>query len=64
MVAVLNSDSGSFSTYADRAIGRWAGFSIGWLYWCTLAMPHGLGSHVAGKILNNWFPVYSGSGFI
>ena len=25
--------SGSFSAYADRALGRWAGFSIGWLYW-------------------------------
>ena len=23
--------SGSFSAYADRALGRWAGFSIGWL---------------------------------
>ena len=32
-MAVLNPDSGSFSTYADRGIGRWAGFSIGWLYW-------------------------------
>ena len=31
-MSVMNPDSGSFSTYADRAIGRWAGFSIGWLY--------------------------------
>ena len=55
-MAVLNPDSGSFSTYADRAIGRWAGFSIGWLYWCTLAMLMGWEAYVAGKILNNWFP--------
>jgi GABA permease len=55
-MAVLNPDSGSFSTYADRAIGRWAGFSIGWLYWCTLAMLMGWEAYVAGKILNSWFP--------
>ena len=28
-MAVAQPDTGSFSTYADRAIGRWAGFTIG-----------------------------------
>ncbi|XVQ07360.1 hypothetical protein ACQP1W_32775 [Spirillospora sp. CA-255316] len=28
-MAIANPDTGSFSTYADRALGRWAGFSIG-----------------------------------
>lgn len=32
-MAVANPDTGSFSTYADQAIGQWAGFTIGWLYW-------------------------------
>lgn len=32
-MAAAQPGSGSFSTYADRAIGRWAGFSVGWLYW-------------------------------
>lgn len=32
-MATSSPDTGSFSTYADRAIGRWAGFTIGWLYW-------------------------------
>lgn len=32
-MAVASPDTGSFSTYADRSIGRWAGFTIGWLYW-------------------------------
>ncbi|WP_017349876.1 amino acid permease [Pantoea sp. A4] len=32
-MAVLHPDSGSFSTYATKAIGPWAGFTIGWLYW-------------------------------
>lgn len=55
-MAVLNPDSGSFSTYADRAIGRWAGFSIGWLYWSFWTLLMGWEAFVAGKILNNWFP--------
>lgn len=32
-MATANPDTGSFSVYSDRALGRWAGFSIGWLYW-------------------------------
>ena len=56
-MAVLNPDSGSFSTYADRAIGRWAGFTIGWLYWCSWALLMGWEAYVAGKILNSWFPL-------
>ena len=32
-MAAANPDTGSFSTYADRAIGPWAGFTVGWLYW-------------------------------
>ncbi|GAA5020014.1 GABA permease [Acinetobacter puyangensis] len=55
-MAVLNPDSGSFSTYADRAIGRWAGFSIGWLYWCFWTLLMGWEAYVAGKILHDWFP--------
>ncbi|ECE6725745.1 amino acid permease [Acinetobacter ursingii] len=55
-MAVLNPDSGSFSSYADRAIGRWAGFSIGWLYWCFWTLLMGWEAYVAGKILHSWFP--------
>lgn len=32
-MATSSPDTGSFSVYADRALGRWAGFSVGWLYW-------------------------------
>ena len=55
-MAVLNPDSGSFSTYADRGICRSAGFSIGWLYWSFWTLLMGWEAFVAGKILNNWFP--------
>ncbi|MBS4101821.1 amino acid permease [Tsukamurella paurometabola] len=32
-MATAHPDTGSFSTYAEKALGRWAGCSIGWLYW-------------------------------
>lgn len=32
-MATANPDTGSFSVYSDRALGHWAGFSVGWLYW-------------------------------
>ncbi|MEP9382816.1 amino acid permease [Nocardioides cheoyonin] len=32
-MATANPATGSFSVYSDRALGRWAGFSVGWLYW-------------------------------
>lgn len=56
-MAVAQPDTGSFSTYADRAIGRWAGFSIGWLYWYFWALLMGWEAYVAGKILHLWFPM-------
>ncbi|MDF7676239.1 amino acid permease [Neisseriaceae bacterium ESL0693] len=56
-MAVAHPDSGSFSTYADVAIGRWAGFTVGWLYWYFWALLMGWEAYVAGKILNEWFPM-------
>ena len=32
-MAAINPTSGSFATYAREAIGPWAGYTIGWLYW-------------------------------
>lgn len=56
-MAVAQPDTGSFSTYSDRAIGRWAGFTIGWLYWYFWALLMGWEAYVAGKILHLWFPI-------
>lgn len=55
-MAVANPDTGSVSTYADQAIGRWAGFTIGWLYrwFWVLVIP--IEALAAGHVLNNWFP--------
>ena len=55
-MATSSPDTGSFSTYADKAIGRWAGFTIGWLYWWFWALLMAWEAYVAGMILNTWFP--------
>ena len=34
-MATANPSTGSFADYARRALGGWAGFSVGWLYWYT-----------------------------
>lgn len=62
-MAVAHPDTGSFSTYADRAIGRWAGFTIGWLYWYFWALLMGWEAFVAGEILSSWFPMIPVWGF-
>lgn len=55
-MAAASPDTGSFSTYADRAIGRWAGFSIGWLYWWFWVLVIPLEANAAATILHSWFP--------
>lgn len=55
-MAVASPDTGSFSTYADRAIGHWAGFIIGWLYWWFWVLVIPLEAVAAGTILHAWFP--------
>jgi AAT family amino acid transporter/GABA permease len=55
-MAVANPDTGSFSTYADQAIGPWAGFTIGWLYWWFWVLVIPIEALAAGNVLHNWFP--------
>ncbi len=55
-MAVASPDTGSFSTYADRAIGPWAGFTIGWLYWWFWVLVIPLEAIAAAAVLNTWFP--------
>jgi len=55
-MAVASPDTGSFSTYADRAIGHWAGFTIGWLYWWFWVLVIPLEANAAATILTAWFP--------
>ncbi|WP_433557210.1 GABA permease [Pseudonocardia xinjiangensis] len=55
-MAAARPDSGSFSTYADHAIGPWAGFSVGWLYWWFWVLVIPLEATAAATILNSWMP--------
>ncbi|MEU6392731.1 amino acid permease [Streptomyces sp. NPDC046939] len=55
-MAAARPTSGSFSAYADQALGRWAGFSIGWLYWFFWVVVLAVEATAGAKILNGWVP--------
>lgn len=42
--------------YAEKALGRWAGFSAGWLYWFLLVVVLAVEATGAAKIANGWVP--------
>ncbi|MFC5804228.1 amino acid permease [Streptomyces formicae] len=48
--------SGAFSVHAERALGRWAGFSVGWLYWFMLVVVLAVEATGAATIANGWVP--------
>ncbi|XOD70332.1 MAG: amino acid permease [Sodalis sp. (in: enterobacteria)] len=54
-MAVAQPDSGSFSTYAAQAIGPWAGFTIGWLYWWFWVLVIPVEAIAGADILHTWF---------
>ena len=56
MVAARPS-SGTFSTYAEQAFGRWAGFAIGWLYWFMMIMIMAVEITGASAIVAQWFAI-------
>lgn len=53
-MATAQPDTGSFSTYADRALGRWAGFSVGWLYWWFWVLVIPVEATAGALILSDW----------
>ncbi|GGU75672.1 amino acid ABC transporter permease [Pseudomonas laurentiana] len=55
-MAVANPNSGSFSTYAGEAIGPWAGFTIGWLYWWFWVLIIPVEAIAGADILHAWYP--------
>ncbi|WP_218019499.1 amino acid permease [Nocardia arthritidis] len=54
-LATASPDTGSFSTYASRELGSWAGLSVGWLYayhWCvTVAFEAIAGAAIASELV-------------
>ncbi|MFM9614849.1 amino acid transporter [Streptomyces sp. V2] len=55
-MSVANPTSGSFSAHADRALGPWAGFTIGWLYWFFWVVVLAVEATAGAKILESWIP--------
>ncbi|HET9927604.1 MAG TPA: amino acid permease, partial [Rubrobacter sp.] len=56
-MAVAQPTVGSFSDYSRMALGNWAGFSIGWLYWYFWAIVVGFEATVAAGILGQYVNV-------
>ncbi|OBK10643.1 amino acid permease [Mycobacterium asiaticum] len=54
-MAAANPATGSFADYAATALGGWAGFSVGWLYWYFWVIVVGFEAVAGGKVLNYWF---------
>jgi len=48
--------SGSFSVHAERALGPWAGFTAGWIYWTLLCVAIATEATAAAKIMTGWLP--------
>ena len=55
-MAVANPRVGSFMEYAREALGSWAGFSVGWLYWYFWAIVLAVEAVAGAEILQNWLP--------
>ncbi|MCE1179650.1 MAG: amino acid permease [Micrococcales bacterium] len=53
-MAANHPSTGSFSDYARRALGDWAGFSTAWLYWYFWVIVVGFEAVAGAKILNYW----------
>lgn len=56
-MAVANPSTGSFADYARAALGDWAGFSVGWLYWYFWVIVVGFEAIAGAKIIGYWIDV-------
>lgn len=54
-MSAVNPTSGSFSQYAHDAIGPWAGFTIGWLYWFFWVIVIAIEAIAGAGIIQYWF---------
>lgn len=55
-MAVANPSTGSFADYSRNALGNWAGFSVGWLYWYFWVIVVGFEAIAGAKIIQYWIP--------
>ncbi|MBV9352193.1 MAG: amino acid permease, partial [Mycobacterium sp.] len=54
-MAAANPSTGSFADYARKALGGWAGFSVGWLYWYFWVIVVGFEAVAGGRVITYWF---------
>ncbi|MFD3697705.1 amino acid permease [Streptomyces sp. NPDC058646] len=55
-MSAANPASGSFSVHAERAVGPWAGFTAGWMFWTLLCVGVAIEAIGAAHIMTGWFP--------
>ncbi|MET1007193.1 MAG: amino acid permease [Propionibacteriaceae bacterium] len=55
-MATANPSTGSFADYARNALGGWAGFSVGWLYWYFWVIVIGFEAVAGAKVIQFWLP--------
>jgi len=55
-MAVANPSTGSFADYSRKALGDWAGFSVGWLYWYFWVIVVGFEAVAGAVVINFWLP--------
>jgi GABA permease len=53
-MATANPSTGSFADYSRKALGGWAGFSVGWLYWYLWVITVGFEAVAGAKVLTYW----------
>ncbi|UZJ31370.1 amino acid permease [Streptomyces endophytica] len=55
-MAAANPASGSFSVHAERSIGSWAGFTVGWMFTALLCVAVAAEALGAADVMHQWFP--------
>ncbi|MFS8100709.1 amino acid permease [Lentzea alba] len=55
-MAAEHPSGGAFSVHAEKAIGPWAGFTVGWSYWATVGVVLAVEATGAAKIAAGWLP--------
>ena len=55
-MAAEHPSGGAFSVHAEKAIGPWAGFTVGWLYWSAVGVVLAVEATAAAKIAAGWIP--------
>lgn len=56
-MAAANPNSGAFSVYAEKAMGRTAGSTVGWLWWIQLVVVVAAEATASAAILHTMWPV-------